>query len=93
MMIRVLKLTTGEELVGEVTVTDENTHLKNPCIVQLVPSRANPEQPMMAMVPYAITVDGHKIQIKNSHIVWSGEPVKEVYNQYNSMFGSGIIVK
>lgn len=92
-MIKILKLTTGEELIAD--VKDENgtyVLLDKPCSLQIIPSRSNPEQPSMALIPYAMYTESHKISLKREFIVWSEEPLKELYNQYNSIFGSGIVL-
>ena len=89
-MIQVIKLSTGEELIGEVEASDKVTRISKPCALQWMPSRANPDQPMMGLIPYAAYVDGHNIIVKNEQVVWSGKPVTALYNQYNSIFGTGI---
>jgi hypothetical protein len=91
-MIKIVKLITGEELIADVTVVASGTalQLNKPCALQMVPSRTNPEQPMMGMFPYASYSEEHSIVVDNSNVVWSSLPVKELYNQYNSAFGSGI---
>lgn len=88
-MILVLKLVTGEEIVGDVTM-DSDCIVKNPCMIQLVPSRSNSEQAAMALVPVGLHLEEHSITVKQEHIVWTAKPVKDLYNQFNSYFGSGI---
>ena len=88
-MIKVVKLITGEELIADVTGSEILT-LNKPCVLQMVPSRQNPDQPMMGMFPYAPYTEDHSIEVCRSRIVWDAKPVKELYNQYNSAFGSGI---
>ena len=92
-MIKIVKIITGEEIIAD--VTDENGQyisLEKPCVLQLIPSRSNPEQPSMALIPYAMYTESHRVIVKREHIVWSEEPMKELYNQYNSIFGNGIVV-
>lgn len=88
-MISAVKLITGEEIFGDVTVGDRVT-IKNPCILQHVPSQYNMEQPTMALVPIAMHLEDRSITVKEEHVMWMNTPVKEIYNQYNSYFGSGI---
>lgn len=88
-MIQVLKLITGEELVGDITIDDRVT-IKNPCMLQAIPSRNNPEQASMALIPVAMHIEGSCITVKEDHVIWMSKPIKELYNQYNSYFGSGI---
>lgn len=91
-MVKVLKLTTGEEIVGDVEINSDKFTIKKPCALQLVPSRTNPEQPMMALIPYAPYTENHSILVDRNHIVWCEPPLKELYNQYNSIFGTGLVV-
>ena len=89
-MIKIVKLITGEELIADVTGGDITLTLSKPCVLQMVPSRQNPDQPMMGMFPYAPYTENHTIDVDVDKIVWDAKPVKELYNQYNSAFGSGI---
>ena len=96
-MIKILKLVTGEEILGEVEAirhAGESVKLsvKSPCILQFVPSRNNPEQIGMALVPYAAHTKDHTIVVDEASIVWQQEPVDELRNQYNSIFGNGIVI-
>lgn len=91
-MIKILKLVTGEELIATVKETDGGLLLDKPCILQMVPSRADPQQPQMALIPYAAYTEDHSVTVSNGNIIWSETPVKELYNQYNSVFGNGLVV-
>ena len=89
-MIKIVKLITGEELIADVTGGEVYVTLSKPCSLQMVPSRNNPDQPMMGMFPYAAYAEDHCIDVEVDKIVWDAKPIKELYNQYNSAFGSGI---
>ena len=89
-MIEIIKLTTGEELIADVDHSSSKITLSNPCQLQMVPSKSDPSQPMMGMFPYAPYTEHHAIKVNIEHVVWTATPVKELYNQYNSAFGSGI---
>ena len=89
-MIKIVKLISGEELVADVTMGDTTMTMVKPCVLQMVPSRANPDQPMMGMFPYAMYTENHTIDVDISNVVWCETPINELYNQYNSAFGSGI---
>ena len=91
-MIRILKLVTGEEIIGDSSEAHGEITVKKPCYIQIVPSRADPEQPAMALMPYAAYTKEHKVVIDISSIVWSEEPLIELYNQYNSLFGTGLVI-
>jgi hypothetical protein len=94
-MIKILKLVTGEELLGDADeVANQLNQIKfvKPCIIQLVPSRSNPEQVGIALIPYASYAKDHTIMIDKDSVVWEQEPVDEIRNQYNSIFGNGIVL-
>ena len=93
-MIKIVKLITGEEVIGEVETSADSSKLtlKSPCALHLVPARSNPEQVGMALVPYAAHGMDHRVHIALSAIVWEQEPIDELRNQYNSIFGNGIVV-
>jgi len=91
-MIKITKIVTGEEIVGDTTFNESRTHItiKDPCAIAYVPSRDQPGQQAMGLVPYAAYTKDHSVTIEVAKIVWSEELVEEVYNQYNKVFGSGI---
>jgi hypothetical protein len=47
---------------------------------------------MMALLPYAVYTKNHRVNIGSKDIVWEEDPVQELYNQYSSAFGSGLVV-
>jgi hypothetical protein len=91
-MIRIGKLATGEEVVGEYTDNGDTYTIKNACAIAYVPSREQPGQQAMGLIPYAAYTKDHQITVGKDKIIWIEELVEEVYNQYNQIFGSGIQV-
>jgi hypothetical protein len=90
-MITILKLLTGEEIIGDVDFKDGKVKISKPCILQIV-STKNDDQPMMALVPYAPYTEDHCITVEIESVIWHEKPIKEIYNQYNKIFGTGIVV-
>lgn len=92
MSIKVIKLVTGEEVIGDIQTDDGNDkiHVKKPCAVMLVSSKSTPDQHSMALIPYAAYTRDHEIQIYKKAIVWIAELEADVYNQYNRIFGTGV---
>ena len=88
--IRIIKLVTGEELLGDVTDLGLTYSVKNGVVVALVPSRANPQQPSIGLAPWLPYAETDAIMIPKQHIVYEAKPIKEMVNNYNSIFG-GII--
>jgi hypothetical protein len=91
MSIRIVKLTSGEELIADVTDgATTSLVLKKPAMISLMPSRTDPNQIMVGLLPYAQYARDHTVVVDRSFVVWQETPVDELYNQYNTMFGSGI---
>lgn len=91
-MIKVLKLKTGEEIVGDIVEKNGEITVKKPCYIQLVPSRQDPSQPAMALMPCAAYTKDHKVTIDVSSVIWVEEPITDLYNNYNQLYGSGLVV-
>lgn len=89
-MIKLYKLITSEEVVGEAVEDGEYIEIKQPCAIMLLASRSTPDQHSMALVPYAGYTKGHTVKIKKASIVWEADVAEELYNQYNMIFGAGI---
>ena len=89
-MIKIVKLVTGEELIADTEIDQHGITLKQPCSIQLMPSRTDPGQTMMGLIPYASYTEDFKVTVSFDKVIWQEKPSKEIYNQYNSAFGSGI---
>lgn len=84
----VFKMMNGEELIGEIfNNLDQYVELKKPAqiMVQQTPSG----QMGVGLAPYMPYVDGN-VTIYRSAIASQGEPVDQMKNEYNRLFGSGI---
>jgi hypothetical protein len=87
MSIKILKLITGEEIIGEVVVESEQfIELNNPLSIMLRPSQ---DGFTFGFVPWCNLMDGNK-RIYLDKVVTSGVASDDVKNTYNSMFG-GIV--
>jgi hypothetical protein len=86
--VKLIRLTTGEELVAKITEQTSDTYLiKNPAI--LIPAGRD-QLAFGQWLPYANIKDG--IEIEKKFVIFITEPMEELYNQYSSSFGSGIVV-
>jgi hypothetical protein len=93
MTIKVIKLVTGEEVIGDMKPSgphDDRITVDKPCAVMLISSKSTPDQHSMALIPYAAYTAEHSIEIYKKSLVWTAELADDVLNQYNSIFGSGI---
>ena len=89
-MIKIVKLITGEELIADTSTDSNGITLKQPCAIQLMPSRNDPGQTMMGLIPYASYTEDFKVTVSLDKVIWQEIPSREIYNQYNTAFGSGI---
>lgn len=91
MAIMIVRLINGEELIGDCEVNENGVVIKEPAQIHFA---MNPQtgKVNVGFLPYANLLKETRINIKNDHIIYTGEPVQEAYNQYNTMFGSGLVV-
>ena len=84
MNIKIVKLFNGEELIGEY---DEKTNvIKNPVI--MIP--VNKEQ--IAFQPWLPYAEDKEYQLNETMIIITATPSSTILNEYNRVFGSGIVV-
>jgi len=94
MKIQAFKLITGEELVSEIESESESEFvLINPVGIAIV--RGQNGQPNVGFSPFPIHAEQQKdqtISIAKKHVVYYYTPAQDFINNYNSIFGSGIIL-
>ena len=91
MAVMIVRLINGEELIGDCEVNENGVRIKEPAQIHF---SMNPQTGKVSVgfLPYANLLKENTISIKSDHIIYTGEPVQEAYNQYNTMFGSGLVV-
>ena len=94
-MIKVVRLISGEELMGNISDLPDGSglHIKNVC--QIVASysdttTATARVGLSPFMPYTKSSDG--IDLKNHYIGFIVDPVNELTNEYNQVFGSGLVL-
>ena len=84
MNVKIVKFVSGEEIIGE---WDEETSLiKNPVVMIPVDKNKIAFQPWL---PYA---EDKEYKLKEAQIHVVANPSSTIVNEYNRMFGSGIVV-
>jgi hypothetical protein len=87
MEVKIVRLTSGEEILGKVFDGEDSITIKKPSII--IP--AGREQLALAQwLPYSTIDDG--VEIKKEYVVFMVSPMTELLNQYNESFGSGLFV-
>jgi len=86
--IKIVRLTSGEEIIATVTETDSHVKLKKPAI--LIPAGKD-QLAFGQWLPYAdIKKDG--IEIDKKFTLFIVDALDELTDQYREMFGSGLVV-
>ena len=90
----VLKLITGEEILGEnIGKNSDIWTIKNP--VGITFHRGADGKPAVGFAPFPIHAEQKvdaTIDIDSQHVVYSYEPAQEYIDNYNQIFGAGIIL-
>lgn len=91
MKIKMFRLTSGEDIIAEVSNTnDQSYELKNPVQIVMHPT---PDGKVSIgfgqFIPYA---DGGRLQLNKSYVGAEAEVDQSMTNEYNRIYGSGIVV-
>lgn len=96
MTIKLVTFKTNHTIMGDVTEssTDSFITVKQPVQVVTVPPRSATDPGSVAFSPFLEWAKEFKtgFQIKHEDILTMSSPVDELENQYNQIFGSGIVV-
>ena len=89
MSIRLVTLKTNHTILGSLDVYGGHYILKEPVQVIMQPTK---EGPMMAFSPFLDYCEEFKtgISIQKADVLCVTTPMRELENQYNQVFGSGI---
>lgn len=91
MGVQCIKLSSGEEIIGDI-LSDPKEYvlkIKNPASIHIVPAQNGTMG--VAMMPWLSYAEETLFTIaKDSIMVLPFQPSVEFLNKYNSMFGSGI---
>jgi len=93
MNLYIVRLITGEDLIGDLDVVKTLNHehkkykMKNVGIVQLVPTK---EGVGISLYPYAPYAADNEFIFKEEHVMTTYKPSVDLENNYSRMFGSGI---
>jgi hypothetical protein len=92
MTVKILKMITGEELIGELELVKKSDHhndykLKNVGMVQMVPTQTGVG---LSLYPFAPYTEEDTYYFKHEHVMTTMTPGTELLNNYNRVFGSGI---
>ncbi len=79
-MVKLLKLVTGEEIIGDITETGVDLSVKNPIKIALAKEG-------LAMIPFCPFMKGHTITVTKVNVVFETEIDDDLANAYKEKFG------
>jgi hypothetical protein len=87
MSVKIVRLTSGEEIISNLTDNGDSITLKDASV--LIPS---PEGKLLLArwLPYADTKDG--VTLEKRHLVFTIEPQKELAEHFTSVVVNGLVV-
>ena len=83
--IKLVKLKSGEELIGDVTVVGDTVHISHPC--QIVPNDAG-----MGFMPWPPFSKNDNVTVAKEWVICIVEPIDGARQAWSSKFGTGIIL-
>ena len=94
MNVKLLRLKSGEDVIADVTLvdTEDTIKLENPAMLMPIPGHAHGGQVSMGFGPWAPFSDDKQFEIPRDWLVYISTPNMDLLNQYNQMFGLGIVV-
>jgi hypothetical protein len=93
MNIKVLKLTSGEDVLGDANIIEGEWRVKNPVGIAVV--RGKDGQPNVGLSPFPLHAPQKKdatIDIPLNSVVYCYTPAQDFIDNYNQIFGSGIVL-
>ena len=89
--LRILKLSTGEEIVGNIVERNGIAiAIENPCVLAIgVNSQGKAS---LQMQPMLIFSEQKKVDINRGNIIYDVTVAPEIENKYNEIYGSGIVL-
>lgn len=94
MKVIVLKLITGEDVLGEIQTESETEFIiENPVSIAVV--RARDGQPNVGFAPFPLHAEQVKdatIALAKKHVVYYYVPAKDFIDNYKQVFGAGIVL-
>ena len=89
--LRILKLSTGEEVVGNITErSGDLISIENPCVLGIAMGPNG--KASLQMQPMLIFSEQKKVDILRSNIIYDVSVAPEIENKYNEIYGSGIVM-
>ena len=92
MAVKLMRLKSGEDVVGEiVSENSEIIKVKNPAMIMPM-SDGKGNQVQVGLAPWMPFIAEKRFDIPSDWFLLLTEPAPDIVNNYNQVFGSGIVV-
>jgi len=89
--LRILKLITGEEIVGNITERGGGLiSIENPCLLGIAMGPNG--KASLQMQPMLIFSEQKVVELQLNHVIYNVSVAQEIQNRYNEIYGSGIVM-
>ncbi len=82
-MIKILKLVTGEEIIGNIYKEETRYVVTRPCAIGIITSQSTLDKHAMGLIPYAGYTLDHAVAVEMDKVVWMADPATELHKQYD----------
>ena len=90
--IKCVKLITDQDLIGKVEFDVlGNINITDPAMIVMIPSESS-EKMSLGLVPWVQYSEQKTFRLEKSNVLTTFDPVLNVLNNYNRIYGSGIVV-
>jgi hypothetical protein len=94
--LQIVKLSSGEEILGKVSDMDiegrQLIQVEKPAVVIIQPHPTEEGKFNVALAPYAPYAEKALVSIMPNHVIAIMSPVANLIDEYNRVYGSGVIV-
>lgn len=92
MNVKIVKFINGEEVLGEIVSSGEFLILKNVVSIMIMQPQRPGDKASIGFTPYMPYSTSKTFEFNAASVMVTATPVDEMLNEYNRMFGAGIII-
>jgi len=90
-MIKIVRFINGDELIGSyIEGTDDKFSMRDIAVIHMMPGQGG--QVNLGLLPFAPYAEELTLDFKHSTVTTIFTPNRELLNNYNRLFGSGLVV-
>lgn len=92
MAIKIIRFSNGDEIIGDAdVVSTDSIDIKNPASIGMVPGQIQ-GQASLGFAPFMPYAENKTFSFNINMVMTIADPKQELINEYNRIFGSGIVV-